>query len=195
MLKQTYRPRRPRAILLAILCGPLAFSSGCASIFDGTHESVRVQTRPGGHVVYYLGEPVSDGEKIRVSKKFGSSEFRIGSAESAETVRLGYSPAPWLLGDAGLLLFGVVPGLVALGIDAATGAWRNLDDEQVVYAPEALLTSAANSRVSASQTPIEETAATTTEKTSEKIESDQRPARAAREETTVTETLRHSIQP
>lgn len=201
MMKQILRSRRPRAILLAILCGPLAFTSGCASIFDGTHQSVRVRTRPGGHVVYYLGEPVSDGEKVRIGKKFEASEFRIGSATSAETVRLDYSPAPWLLGDAGLLLFGVVPGLVAFGIDAATGAWRNLDDEQVVYVPEALVTRAASppsdaeSTVAKNETTASAKTAVRTESTAEKTDSEAPPARPAGHETPVTETLRHSIAP
>lgn len=196
-MTQRNRFHRPVAFLLAILCGPLAFS-GCASIFDGTHQSVRVRTRPAGHVVYYLGEPVGDGEKIRVDKKFEASEFRIGSASSAETVRLDYSPAPWLLGDAGLLLFGVVPGLVAFGIDAATGAWRDLEDEQIVYVPEALLTRTATSPATpadTSSTRVAKTAATTPAKTAEETESPEPSARVAGQETPVTETLRHSIQP
>ena len=38
---------------------------------------------------------------------------------------------PWLAADAGLLLLGVVPGVVALIVDFGTGAWHHIDDEQV----------------------------------------------------------------
>lgn len=34
---------------------------------------------------------------------------------------------PWLLGDAGLLLLGVVPGVIAFIVDFGTGAWRHSD--------------------------------------------------------------------
>ena len=37
---------------------------------------------------------------------------------------------PWLWGDAGLLLLGIVPGVLAFGVDFGTGAWRHLDDDQ-----------------------------------------------------------------
>ncbi len=32
---------------------------------------------------------------------------------------------PWLMGDAGLLLLGVVPGVIAFIVDFGTGAWRH----------------------------------------------------------------------
>lgn len=34
---------------------------------------------------------------------------------------------PWLAADFALLLAGVVPGVIALGVDFGTGAWRHED--------------------------------------------------------------------
>ena len=38
---------------------------------------------------------------------------------------------PWLWGDAGLLLLGVVPGVIAFIVDFGNGTWRHVDDEHV----------------------------------------------------------------
>ena len=43
---------------------------------------------------------------------------------------------PWLAADAGLLLLGVVPGVIAFIVDFGTGAWRHVDDEQVTTASD-----------------------------------------------------------
>lgn len=32
---------------------------------------------------------------------------------------------PWMIADVGLLFLGVIPGVVALGVDFATGAWHH----------------------------------------------------------------------
>lgn len=39
---------------------------------------------------------------------------------------------PWLLGDAGLLLLGVIPGVIAFIVDFGTGAWRHADHGRVM---------------------------------------------------------------
>ncbi len=44
---------------------------------------------------------------------------------------------------AALLLVGVVPGVVALGVDFATGSWRYLEEEQTVKVPGPTITPAA----------------------------------------------------
>ncbi len=42
----------------------------------------------------------------------------------------------WLAGDAGLLLLGIVPGVIAFIVDFGTGAWRHTDTEQVTTTPD-----------------------------------------------------------
>jgi len=43
---------------------------------------------------------------------------------------------PWLLGDAGLLLLGIVPGVIAFIVDFGTGAWRHADTGRVMTASD-----------------------------------------------------------
>lgn len=43
---------------------------------------------------------------------------------------------PWLLGDASLLLPGIVPGVIAFIVDYRTGAWRHTDAGHVTTATD-----------------------------------------------------------
>ena len=43
---------------------------------------------------------------------------------------------PWVTADAGLLLLGVVPGIIAFIVDFGTGAWRHNNDEEVKTASD-----------------------------------------------------------
>ncbi|UCC28965.1 MAG: hypothetical protein JSU86_12265 [Phycisphaerales bacterium] len=43
---------------------------------------------------------------------------------------------PWLLGDAGLLLLGVIPGVIAFIVDFGTGAWRHADAGRAMTASD-----------------------------------------------------------
>ncbi len=43
---------------------------------------------------------------------------------------------PWVAGDAGLLLLGIVPGVIAFIVDFGTGAWRHTETDQVTTAPD-----------------------------------------------------------
>lgn len=44
----------------------------------------------------------------------------------------GGDVCPWLLGDAGLLLLGIVPGVIAFIVDFGTGAWQHEGETQVM---------------------------------------------------------------
>jgi hypothetical protein len=37
----------------------------------------------------------------------------------------GGGACPWLLGDAGLLLLGIIPGVIAFAVDFANGEWQH----------------------------------------------------------------------
>lgn len=43
---------------------------------------------------------------------------------------------PWLAGDAGLLLLGIVPGVIAFIVDFGTGAWKHADAGEVTRATD-----------------------------------------------------------
>ena len=101
-------------------------------MFGGTSQMVVLRSQPTGETVHYRGREVADGESVVVDKVFETPEFHVG----AMPVRMQYEPNPWLIADGVLLLFFVVPGVVAFGIDFGTGAWRNLRGTQVVHVPE-----------------------------------------------------------
>ena len=126
--------KQPIALLLigAILCA----SSGCATIVRGTSQTVTVSTRPAGQKVYYEGVEISDGESLTVRRDFHPPQFVVGDKGRPVMINMTYDPDVWLIGDAAWLLFGVIPGIIAGGVDVGTGAWRNLHETQYVYIPE-----------------------------------------------------------
>lgn len=109
-------------------------SNGCATLLRGTSQSIVVKTTPPGRSVLYQGRKVADGEMVLVQKQFEPPRFYVGAAP----VDMHYDPDSLLLGDAGLLLFFVVPGLIALGVDFGTGAWRNLHSTQMIAVPDSV---------------------------------------------------------
>lgn len=126
--------------LAAILI--LNLLSGCATIMRGDPQTVRVTTNPPGRTLYYQGRRVSDGEHLTVTKQFRTPQFNVGHSDSPVVADLGYSVEPWVLGDAGLALLFLLPGLIAGGVDIGTGAWRKLDDPQIVVIPDPAAASA-----------------------------------------------------
>jgi len=123
---------RARRVVAALFLTTLVPLGGCAAVFSGTSQTVRVVTRPEGGSVLYEGRRIEDGQSITVSKKFAAPQFNVGDAERPLMVEMGYSMDPWVLGDGAMLFVFVVPGLVGGGVDLGTGAWRKLDDPQIV---------------------------------------------------------------
>ena len=117
-----------RCFLLVLL--PLL--TGCATMFRGTTETIRVQTTPAGQRVSYEQVEVGDDETVTVRKRFTPPRFSIGGEGERREVGLRITPDPWLLGDTALLIPFIIPGVIAFGVDFGTGAWRDLDDEQRV---------------------------------------------------------------
>ncbi len=119
-------------VVAALVCSSL---SGCAAIFRGNHQRVTVVTTPPGGTVMYQGQTIDDGESVIVRKRFDAPQFMVGEEGELMPVKMTYDPDLWLIGDAAFLLLGIIPGLIAGGIDFATGAWRNLDERQIVMIP------------------------------------------------------------
>jgi len=67
----------------------------------------------------------------------GCATLAHRSSVSGERVRHtsncegGGDVCPWLLGDAGLLLLGIVPGVIAFIVDFGTGAWQHQGETEV----------------------------------------------------------------
>lgn len=125
-----------RGVCLILIVGMLNLSIGCAAIFRGTSQTVTIRTIPEGKTVMFQGVRIKDGGTIHVSKRFDAPEFNVGAEGRPYFVEMHYSPDPWLIADCVGLIFYIVPGLIALGVDFGTGAWRHLENPQIVYVPD-----------------------------------------------------------
>ncbi len=125
-----------RGVSASLAGAVLLMSSGCATMFRGTSQNVQVVTDPAGRDVQFRGQQVGHGDLVFVNKDYKTPTFDIGNDYSTVPVQLSYDPDPWLLGDAALLIPFVVPGVIAFGVDFATGAWRKLHPQQIVHVPE-----------------------------------------------------------
>lgn len=125
-----------RVLSVLLVLGLVAGQSGCATIFRGTQQTVTLVTSPSGRRVVYQGVEVADGQLLTVQKHFEAPRVNVGARGSPVFVELQYDPDPLLIADAALLLVFIIPGVVALGIDFATGGWRNLHNPQIIYVPD-----------------------------------------------------------
>lgn len=106
--------------------------SGCATLMTEKSQTVRVNTVPAGRSIYYQGTRVADGEYVSVRRDYRTPTFGLEPGEKPQTVDMDYSVEPWVIGDAGLAVFFIIPGVIAGGLDIATGAWRKLESTQVI---------------------------------------------------------------
>lgn len=123
--------------LTAVLFVAIAFqSTGCATILREKTQSVTVATIPKGKSVFYNGVEIDDGGAITIERRFDQPKFYLGQSGTPVSTPVTYDPDLWLIGDAGLLFLGVVPGVIALGVDFGSGAWRKFHDRQQVIVPD-----------------------------------------------------------
>lgn len=99
---------------------------GCATIFKGSHNAVDFSSEPPGAKVYVNGflmgtTPV----KLKLeSKRTYTVEFKKEGYETRTSTLTNHVGAGWIILD-------VIGGLVPVIVDAATGAWYELDQEAV----------------------------------------------------------------
>jgi hypothetical protein len=112
---------------IAIVClVSILFMSGCATLFKGNTERVDMQASPVQADVYINGILMGKTPlqlKLQ-SKKEYAIEFR------AE----GYQPRVYNISNkvgAGWVILDVILGLVPVIVDAATGAWYKLDQNNI----------------------------------------------------------------
>ncbi len=101
--------------------------NGCATIFKGTSNNVDFSSTPSGAKVYVNGNLVGT-TPVRVkleSDKVYHIEFRKEGFEPKTFTITNHIGVGWVILD---VLFG---GLIAIVVDAATGAWYELDQESI----------------------------------------------------------------
>ncbi|MEW6744552.1 MAG: hypothetical protein AB1486_17495 [Planctomycetota bacterium] len=130
-----------RVAVTWLVAASLVVSGGCATVFRGTSQNVCVSTYPAGGKVLFNGISLGDGQTVTVTKRFETPSVTLDEARPLKH-DLTFDADPWLIGDAALLVLGIVPGLVALGIDFGTGAWRNLHERQTILLPQPVSLSA-----------------------------------------------------
>lgn len=104
------------------------YLSGCAAIFNNESEQTRLLSEPEGARVFIDGKPAGRTPTTAslLSDKTHSIEFQKEGYES-QAVTLNYHVgAGWLIIDIILL-----PALLPIIIDGATGAWYELDEAEV----------------------------------------------------------------
>jgi len=99
---------------------------GCATIFKGTSTNVDFSSDPSGVEVYVNGHPMGKTPiKLKLeSKKVYNIEFKKEGYETKNFTITNHVGVGWVILD---VIFGLVPVVV----DAATGAWYGLDQDNV----------------------------------------------------------------
>jgi hypothetical protein len=99
---------------------------GCASIFKGTSTNIDFNSDPTGAKVYVNGNLMGTTPvKLKLeSKKVYNLEFKKEAYETKTFTITNHV-------GVGYIILDVVFGLVPVVVDAATGAWYNLDQDNV----------------------------------------------------------------
>lgn len=117
---------KAKAISLIGLLAIVFFGNSCATLFKGSSEDVRFESRPSGAEIWIDGVKLGTTPAVfkLESKKTYTIEFKLNG--KAKAVRLTNHMA------AGYLILDILAGLVPVIIDAATGAWMKLDSHDVI---------------------------------------------------------------
>jgi len=113
-----------RKVVVALIAASLL--SGCAAIFKGTSSKLDLSSDPSGTTVYVNGFPRGKTPlKLKLeSKKTYNIEFKKDGYEPLSYTVTNHVGAGWIILD-------ILAGLVPVVIDAATGAWYDLDQDAV----------------------------------------------------------------
>lgn len=113
-------------LTISILAVFVFMLSSCALLFKGTSEEVRFGSDPQRAEVWVNGAKMGETPislKLE-SKKTYTIEFKMEGFKSVTKSITNHVGAGWVVLD-------ILTGLVPVIIDAATGAWYNLDQKNV----------------------------------------------------------------
>ncbi len=99
---------------------------GCASIFKGTSTNVDFSSDPYGAKVYVNGNLIGTTPvKLKLeSKKTYNIEFKKEGFDTKTFTITNHVGAGWIILD-------ILGGLIPVVVDAATGAWYDLDQDNI----------------------------------------------------------------
>jgi len=116
-----------RKVVSLLLFSFIAFYlSNCAAIFKGNTSKVDLNSEPHGTKVYVNGNYAGE-TPIRLkleSKRTYAIEFRMEGYKTKTFNITNHIGAGWIVLD-------VIGGLIPVIIDAATGAWYELDQKNI----------------------------------------------------------------
>jgi len=100
--------------------------NGCATIFKGTSNNVDFSSDPSGAKVYVNGNLMGTTPvKLKLeSKKVYNIEFKKEGFETKTFTITNHVGVGWVILD-------ILVGLIPVVVDAATGAWYSLDQDNV----------------------------------------------------------------
>ncbi|MFC2164019.1 PEGA domain-containing protein [Acidobacteriota bacterium] len=115
-----------KSACIFLIISLILFLSNCATLFKGTSEEVNFNSDPQAADVYVNGQNLGKTPvalKLKVNKTY-AIEFRKDGYKSMSYNINNSVGAGWVILD-------VLAGLIGVIVDAATGAWYSLDQENV----------------------------------------------------------------
>ena len=118
-----------KVLLTGLMCTALLFLPGCGAMFQGSNQTVEIQSVPPGAMVtgspgigeYTTPASVTLARKNSYDLTFTKDGYRPATAHIHATAKFGY-----------ILLDVLFTGLVGVVVDAATGSWNGLTPETVI---------------------------------------------------------------
>ena len=135
-----------RHVVTGLLIAVLSLGGGgCATIMSegGGDRPLHVSSEPAGATVYlkrggadWQRQPGLTPTTLYLDPSSSSANYQLKLELDGYEPALGYVNSdvdPWLFGSMALVLLFVIPGLVATGVDFATGAWKKLDTDSLHF--------------------------------------------------------------
>lgn len=131
-------------LLLAVMLAGSGGLVGCATVMSegGGDRPLHVSSTPEGATVFvkqgmreWVQQPGVTPTTIHLDPvEDDDYQLRL-ELEGYEPVTgyIGSDVDPWLFGSVALIVLFVIPGLVATGVDFATGAWKKLDTDHLHF--------------------------------------------------------------
>jgi len=120
-----------RVFALLLLFLGFIFQGGCVAMFSGTSDSVVIETTPAGKQFKYADAFYESGDRLSISKDIDGA-FIMAGKDFGTKLEIPHTADAWIVGDCLLLLLLIIPGVIALCVDAGSGSWRAYELEKPI---------------------------------------------------------------